>query len=119
MARDTLTSARNTRRLEAAGDIFHEIAGDLHSAIEMTHEAIQCKAPGAQLTALAALLQLAGARADRAGYACGAGAGIQTQDKWLLSPAGEVSMATLSGDDALAAQLQEDREADEARALGT
>lgn len=84
-------------RLRAAGSLFEEIATGLVSAGELVHESIQAPDSVCLLVALAALLEKLGATADRASRACGAGAGVQDDDLWLLSPRGAEGMRVLEG----------------------
>jgi len=90
------TSDSSTPAAEAAGYLLSELAATLHTAVEVTHEAIQSPRPAALLVALAAMLEKAGAMADRGGQACGQPA-MQRPDGWLLSPLAGDKLGLLEG----------------------
>jgi len=81
--------------LEAAGDLFMEVATSLHAADGVLTEAIKSDTPADLLIALRALIGKTGAMADRAYHACTGEPGVQHQDCWLLAPVSDGAMDAL------------------------
>jgi len=81
--------------LRAGGQLFSEIASDLHAAIDVVTAAIQCDDPAPLLVALRALLGGAGCTADRAAKAFTNCPVLQDSGDWTLSPTGADALRLL------------------------